>query len=245
MNNKRLSIITCVKSDVDHLFESWSSISPILNDNINWIIKYSHNCSVDFIKKIPSSDFIIKIISEDTGLYNALNQGLKACETEYYMVLGAGDKVTDNFDTISKVFDSKPKFDAYFFGLKISNLTQNRILLPSPGDLNTRMSCPHPSSILKTSVSKELGGFSEKYEIAADYDHLCKFSKITENIYFSNEIVVDFMGGGMSDERSFEGFIEEDLIRLRVFNSNIFAMQARLSSVISVQLSNLILNNFK
>ena len=246
MNNNSFSIITCVKSDTSELIETWNSISDKISPIVHWVIKYSQHCSKKFIDQIPDHPSIIKIVSGDESLYGALNQALLGCKSKFYMVIGAGDKIVESFDRIDLIIKENPNKDAYFFATKISKDGQQRILVPNPDELNVRMSCPHPSAILKTEISKKINGFSEKYEIASDYDHLCRYKLISDlDLFYSSLVLVDFLGGGISDTRPFEGYLEEELIRSRVYKSNIFASQGRLLSVISQNLSNLISHNFK
>ena len=97
-----LSIFTCVIGEPLALSATAESIRPWLSKNLNWIIKFSAQTNVDFINRF-SGDYINSYQTVDHSLYDALNQCLQICESDYYMVLGAGDTLLpDGMTAISK-----------------------------------------------------------------------------------------------------------------------------------------------
>jgi hypothetical protein len=240
----KLSVITCVKNDTADLLLSLSSIYPFLNIDFFWFIKFSQDCSDVFINSIPENPYVVKIKTPDRSLYDGINQALVHCRSEYYFVLGAGDLLSPtNFPKAICEFNENDGLSAFFFSCFMQENSQT--FKPHPENINTIMSCPHPGSILKTRNSLDLNGYSEKYDIAADYDHLCKYLIKHTDFYRSETILSEFMGGGISSLRRFEGVLEEELIRMRIHKSNEFAVYARLLEKITYPLSNLIRNNFQ
>jgi hypothetical protein len=240
----KLSVITCVKNDTTDLWLTLSSIYPFLNDDFSWIIKFSQDCTHAFINSLPENQYVLKIQSPDLSLYEGINQALENCNSEYYFVLGAGDLLSPtNFSKSISEFNDNYGISAFFFSCFMQE--NDQIFKPYPENINTMMSCPHPGSILKTRNSLELNGYSDKYDIASDYDHLCRYLNKHTDFYRSETILSEFMGGGISSLRRFEGVLEEELIRMRIQKSNHFAVYARLLDKISYPLSNLIRNNFK
>lgn len=67
-----------------------------------------------------------------------------------------------------------------------------------------------------------------QYEIASDYDHLCRYTNAFRNCLVSRTVMTNFKGGGLSEIRSFEGALEEELIRMRIFKSKELAVRSRL-----------------
>jgi len=239
----KVSVITCVKSDTEDLKDTWQSIRPFINGDLQWIVKFGSECSDQFIKSIPNQPEILKIKTPDKSLYDGLNQALQRCETELYFVLGAGDKVSENFrDAINEIL-SNPEYSAYFFACSL--MKTNTILQPELNEINIRMACPHPGSILRTKISKEIDGYEATYQIASDYDHLCRYLSIYKDAYQSTTIISEFMGDGISEHRAFEGMLEEELIRIRIYKSNPFAVYGRLFRVVSTPIVSLLSANFK
>lgn len=214
-----LSILTCVLGSPPELKITADSIQPWLSDNLKWIIKFAEGVDSEFIKKFTGEH--VEIYQElDVSLYDALNQSLCVCKSDYYMVLGAGDALLEEgMGVLSKFLTaenfSKPAYHAPL----IFNAT-GAIFKPNPTGLKYSMSCAHPSSLLKTKNSLEINGFNKDYKIAADYDHLSRYAiKFGEGEVLNVPPLVSFRGGGISDVRSLEGYLETLLIRQRVWNT--------------------------
>jgi hypothetical protein len=239
-----VSIITCLKADDADLMVTYDSIRPQLGGGIKWVVKCSEQCTKEFLALIPPNKDIKVIVAPDSGLYDALNQALHHCATDFYCVLGAGDALVP---TACTVFESdgldQSTHVAFFYGVVLKS--KNHVLIPNPQLMNIKMACPHPGSVLRTALSLEINGYDTSYKIASDYDHLCRYLQKYGDCKTSEETLVVFKGGGMSDERWFEGALEEELIRIRRYESNIFAVFGRLLSIISTQLSGLLALNFK
>jgi len=239
----KISVLTCVKSDTQDVIETWESIRPYINTDLNWIIKFGPECSDQFVKSIPNQQGIIKIQSPDRSLYDGLNQALEHCETDLYFVLGAGDRVSPSFSNAVLEIHENQESSAYFFSCML--MKSNSVLQPAVEEINIRMACPHPGSILRTKLSKEINGYTTMYQIASDYDHLSRYLNSYQDVYQSTTVVSEFMGGGLSEHRAFEGMLEEELIRIRVFKSNPFAVYGRLFRIVANPISGLLSANFK
>ena len=235
-----ISVLTCVKGEPESLFLTFESIKPWLSEYFKWTIKFSNDASTDFINKFNHPN--IKLHQEeDSSLYIAMNQCLKVIDTDYYLVLGAGDTLSN--DGMSQLYnlytETELNSTSYFAPIYINSSGQT--LYPDPNSLRLRMSCPHPSSILKVSLSLELKGYDLSYQIASDYDNLCKYVKKYGNGQVLNiPPLVSFASGGMSELRAFEGLLEEELVRMRVWNDQNIAVCARLLSISSINCRNFI-----
>lgn len=214
-----LSIFTCVIGEPTSLRKTAESISPWLSENINWIIKFSDKTSKQFIDSF-SGTHIKTHQAIDSSLYDAMNQCLALSESDYYMVIGSGDTLMpDGVASIHKLLlNNALSAAAYHAPLFLE--FGDHVFHPNPSELKYGMSCPHPSSLLKVSNSIAIGGFDTSYKIASDYDHLSRYS-IT---FGSGEILnipplVSYLGGGISDMRALESYLEALLIRQRIWNA--------------------------
>lgn len=239
----QITFITCIKSDTQDWRKTWDSLKGIIGGNIFWIIKLSQYCSESFVLEFPSNANILVVRSDDSGLYDGLNKALVKVVTKYYCVLGAGDCIADSFEDIKKQIMQNPDADAYFFATE--SLEFNMIMAPNPKEINVRMSCPHPSAILSRDISIKIGGYSRKYDIASDYDHMCRYLKVASRCFYSNTVLTKFQGGGVSTKKYFEAYLEEELIRIRNFESSYMAIYGRLLQQIAPRLSKFISLNFK
>lgn len=239
-----ISILTCVIGEPDALRNTAQSIAPFLSEKIEWIIKFSDKSDKGFAKSF-SGDYIKIYHEPDTSLYDAINQSLAYSKREYYMVLGAGDTILPHgmeiiVEKLNSSSLSEPSYHAPILFSATGAVSQ-----PDPSSLKYFMSCPHPSSLLKVANSLSIDGFDTRYVIAADYDHMSRYSK-TFGIGIGIQMppLVSFMGGGISDLRALEGYMEVNLVRMRVWNTPEIRMYGDMLNESATALSNNIRHNF-
>lgn len=212
-----LTVVTALLKGDKNLDRTKKSLESCLELDICWLVKFSEAVFDPQLLGLTSHPRIKLVLSDDMSLYEGLNQAFRYIETEFFMVLGAGD--TLNLTTLKKalaLLERNTAADSAFFSVFHEQL--GRTLHPSPRDLITRMSCPHPGAILKTKLAQVMNGFDQRYRIASDYDLLCRYLQRYPRCLVSSETLVNFKGGGISS-RSPEGPVEETLIRHRVFGA--------------------------
>lgn len=221
-----LSVLTVVLGNPDALTATFSSLKPFLSPDFFWTLKFSSSTSNEFLSQFEHP-FVAIHQGPDCSIYDAMNQGLKHIPTSHYFVLGAGDTVlASGLNRLVSLRLAQQNFGPIFAPIIWSD--SGFVLAPMPNDLSIRMSCPHPGAILSVEKSLEVGGFDTGYKIAADYDHLCRYVKAYGAGLTLDAPLVQFAGGGMSEVRAFEGALEEELIRMRVWNSHEYAVHARI-----------------
>lgn len=212
-------VLTALLDGDDSIKKTAQSLIPQLTERVQWVIKNSAMRSTAVLNELEKYPQITVLYQKDSSLYEGLNQGLEYCNGEYLQVVGAGDEFRPGaIAFISELESSTAVVDSIFLG--VHQKRNGREIIPNPGELNKRMACPHPGAILNLQKVKELGGFNTSYRIASDYDLLSRFIKIHTKCKFSSQIIIDYEGGGMSETSAVEGFIEEELIRFRVWNQN-------------------------
>ncbi len=76
----------------------------------------------------------------------------------------------------------------------------------------------HQGMLARTSCVREVGGFDERYRLAADYDMVLKFHLMAKKIHYANKVIAVFSLGGMStggNEMAFtEGPVTAENLRL-------------------------------
>ena len=216
---KSLTIVTGLLDGDPNLARSADSILPELKSGkVKWLIKNSTANLSDRLREYSKIDGVKMINEPDTSLYAGLNQALQHVDDGFFMIVGAGDTLTAGaVDFIHSIVASNPNLDGFYFAVQLAR--NGGVLLPRPSELMHRMACPHPGAVLSVSKVRALGGFDEKYQIAADYDLLCRYVSVYGASGWSDRVIVNYMGGGMSEFRAIEGFLEEELIRMRVCKS--------------------------
>jgi len=186
------------------------TICSVLNQNyqeIEYIVVdgVSSDNTLNIIKKYGKN---IKWISEfDNGISDAMNKGLKNSMGDLIIYLNAGDVFNDN-DVIANIVKSyeNNKWDWAIgstklvdgdykeIGIhKISNYNENNLRI-------VNFIC-HQSSVVRTELLKELGGFSNKYKIAMDYDLWFKLDKYSD-AFILHFLISKYLIGGVSNNPS-------------------------------------------
>ena len=97
MNNPKISVVTVVYNDVDHIESTIKSVISQTYPHIEYIVidGGSTDGTVDIIKKYKNS--IAYFISEkDNGIYDAMNQGIEYANGKFVCFLNCGDFFADN-----------------------------------------------------------------------------------------------------------------------------------------------------
>lgn len=131
--NVKVSIITICRNEVQHIQQTIESVLTQDYQNIEYIVidGASTDGSLNIIKKYSSQ--ISQIISEpDTGIYNAMNKGIRIASGEYLLFLNAGDYLYSN-QSINYLIQTIEKSDT------------NSILSPAiqPTDINNLSIAPN------------------------------------------------------------------------------------------------------
>lgn len=221
-----LSILTCVLGTPESLHQTFASLKPLLSPRLTWTLKFAATTPEDFQRQF-ASDHVVCHSLADRSIYEAMTQGLERMEADYYFVLGAGDQVNAaGLQEVLATLDSGAAPEALFCPIIWSDL--GVVWAPNPAELPVRMACPHPGAVLRRDRSLAIGGFDPGYRIAADYDHLSRYVRAHGMGQTLPTPLALFAGGGMSEVRAFEGTLEEELIRMRVWKSHEYAVHARL-----------------
>ena len=217
MTNKTLSIITCLLDGDPAVLDTAQSIIPQMTDSVEWLIKNSTQSEPEQIIKLTQFQNVRFIARPDSTLYEGINHGLEEISGEHVMVLGAGDILLPNAITrILAAINEFPEVASYFFALNTIADSSN-VFKPNPSKFPQQMGAPHPATILKSRYCREINGYDQTYRIASDYDFMSRYLKRFNTYAISEDIIVSFKGGGLSEKRGLEALLEEELIRLRVW----------------------------
>ena len=125
---------------------------------------------------------INKFISEkDSGIYNAMNKGIRLASGEYLIFLNAGD-FYDNKNVLKNIM--KNDFDKDIISCDIKFLKKNNKIQKwtSPETVNDEFlilySLPHPATFIRKNLFDKYGLYNEDYKIVSDYEKWIQFIKI-------------------------------------------------------------------
>lgn len=180
----KISIITVCKNAENAIERTMLSVvtQSCFSENIEYLIidGASTDKTVEIIKQY-SNKYPIKWISEpDSGIYNAMNKGIRLATGDIIYFLNAGDKLFDK-KSVSEILKEFEKNDPDFLYTDIlicnfSSLSESKMKKFNHVDkyFLFRDCICHQVSFFKKSVFERFGGFNENFKLAADYEMLLK-----------------------------------------------------------------------
>lgn len=217
----KLSIITVNYNNPIGLEETIKSVVNQTNKDFEYIVVdgASTNGDIDIIRKYSTD--ITKWVSEpDTGIYNAMNKGVRMASGDYLLFMNSGDTMYSN-ETVDNIY--KAEFHEDFIEGIIAFKNSSRLHYP-PTKINLSYylfvtNNYHQASLIKRSMLLATP-YDESYRIAADLKFNMQ-SIICNNCTYRaiNVIISTYEGQGVSmtvnhdDERE---RIFEELIPKRI-----------------------------
>lgn len=183
-----VSIITVCYDSKKYIRDTIESVLNQTYDNIEYIIVDgdSNDNTLDIIKRYASKfDGKMKWISEaDNGIYDAMNKGINLANGDIIATLNSDDVYADDkvLEDIIEIFN-KENCEACYGNVAMVNrddLNQiSRLWKTDSGKYFSQLKYgwvpAHPSFFAKKSLYDEYGNFDLDFEIAADFDLLCRF----------------------------------------------------------------------
>lgn len=164
----KLSIITINYNNANGLNKTIKSVVEQEWQNFEYILidGNSTDDSLDVIKKHQNN--ITYWISElDTGIYNAMNKGVKQSSGDYILFLNSGDILNGSNALLKFINNINFKGDVIYGDYKFDK--GEKIY---PDELTPlffiKSSLPHQSTFFKSTVFDEMGLYDENYKIASD-----------------------------------------------------------------------------
>ena len=131
----------------------------------------SSDGTVKLLRELEQRTPTLHVASEpDTGIYNALNKGVRDAKGEWFYVLGCDDYISHP-KVLDDNLEKAKKYDIIVTPVERDNGKREFYwCYQDMKGLFRRNPCSHQGLVVKTSVMRNLGGFNETYKFAADYD---------------------------------------------------------------------------
>lgn len=228
INNKKISIITINKDNKCGLEKTIQSVvSQTYFDKIEFIVIDGN--SSDGSKEILDPSLYYYTSESDSGIFNAMNKGIKQSNSEYSLFLNSGDYLISNA-IIEEIYHLLNTFDIISFPYIYYPSKILRRTIPSERLLNSFFSwtLPHHSTFIKTSLLKTRL-YDESFNIMGDADLFFDLLIMKNCSYATYNNVVSYVDdSGISKQKAYE-------IRLE---------RKKLFSKYSHQLNNQIIDNY-
>jgi glycosyltransferase involved in cell wall biosynthesis len=170
----KISIITINLNNLRGLGKTMASVFSQSYGNMEYIVidGCSTDGSTDLLKS--NNDKIAYWISEpDSGVFQAMNKGIKQAKGEYLLFLNSGDFLLDN-NVIEKVFCNDFKEDILCGTSLITSNGKALYYSAPPETFSLRFFCnqniPHQSTFIKRSLFDSFGYYREDLKLKSDYE---------------------------------------------------------------------------
>jgi glycosyltransferase len=215
----KVSIITATHNSAATLYFNLNSVARQTYADIEHIIV--DNCSTDATLQIVQQfPHVAKVISEkDTGIYDAINKGIRAATGDFIGILNSDDYLASS-GTIATVVDTfgDASIDAVYGNLIYLNRKSSdkihRIWIAGgyqPGLFYRGWMLPHPTFYVRKRVYEQFGLYDTSFRYAADYEMILRLLlKYRIRVKPIHEIMVYMLAGG-SGNRSLSVRVQVNL----------------------------------
>lgn len=212
----KISIITVCYNSEKTIEETIKSVLEQDYDNYEHIIVdgKSKDGTLKIVEKYKSKyKGKLKIISEkDSGLYDAMNKGIKNSTGDIIGILNSDDKFATSsvLREITKALKGK-KYKGCYSDLEFRDhetmQTITRVWKSKEGSYKLGWHPPHPTLYLKREVYENIGNFNLNYRICADYDFMLRMMINKINLIYIPKVLIHMRSGGISTN-GLKGYIK-------------------------------------
>ena len=202
--NPKISIITVCFNAEKTIEETIRSVISQTYKNIEYVI-IDGKSSDNTLKIVQNySHNINKLVSEkDTGLYDAMNKGVKNAKGEVVYFLNADDILVDKhvISEVVKEFNKDSLLDmvygdvSFYYSFEKKTIKISRIA--SLSELKNGYMFPHQGAFVKKKWLEKYP-FSLEYRSSSDFDFFCNFLKEKPKIKKISIIIARMTMGGVS-----------------------------------------------
>jgi glycosyltransferase involved in cell wall biosynthesis len=213
----KVSIITPVFNNISTLKRCIESVQSQTFADVEHIIAdgVSTDGTLEMAKEYAEQSPKIKLVSKkDTGVYDAMNNGIEIAEGEWLLFLGSDDYLADE-NVLSDVFENNEGRDykntdiiiasaEYENGKRVNGKLDNGIIF--------RNTVHHQGCFYRTKLMKERN-FDLAYKIYSDYEYNIYLHKKGVKLTTIDNLISYCANFGLSDIPKLKNYIEEIKVR--------------------------------
>ncbi len=199
-----LSIITINRNNADGLKKTLDSVAAQTYRNFEHIIidGASTDTSVEVIKdylESPAGKNVSYWISEpDSGIYNAMNKGIRKATGQYVALLNSGDWYEPDTCKIISEKAEESHYDVYYGLLRYINKNGKcEMVIGQTTEMLESSMIAHPTCFVSKSFYSHYL-YDEHLKYASDYDFILRIYKAGASFYFIESILTNFNTYGIS-----------------------------------------------
>lgn len=149
------------------------------------------------------NDFSYWVSEGDSGIYNAMNKGIKASRGKYLLFLNSGDILRSNAILEEVSYNLQSDKDIYYGNLELV-FEEKREVKIYPDELSfsffvDKGHIPHPASFIKRQLFDKVYLYKEYFKIVSDWDFfVCAICKHNASYSHLNKVTTSFEVNGIS-----------------------------------------------
>ena len=201
----KISIITVTYNSIKTLKETLNSVKYQTYPNIEHIIidGASTDGSFELCKLYPHISYLVS--EKDSGMYDALNKGIRVATGDVIGLLNSDDTFTNNkiIEQIAIEFYNNSGIDAIIGDVNF--VSKNKIIRHysssgwTPSKFKFGIMPPHPSFYCKKELFIKYDLYNTNFKIAGDFELLLRYFLINKiNFKYLPILMVDMKIGGLS-----------------------------------------------
>ena len=219
----KISIVTIVRNDAEHIAGTIESVLSQNYPDVEYVIidGGSTDGTVEIIEKYRSQ--LAYFVSEpDTGIYNAMNKGIRKTTGDVIGMINSGDKYYPGaFQIVADAFGETPGRRIFWGDVQYEHLGRVKGFRENKRYIGAF--APHPSMFVPRAVYDEIGLYDESFRLLGDYDFMYRAVNVKKvEVLYVPELVAYYLEGGLSDQRIYRCLADELRVKIR-YGANPFA----------------------
>lgn len=217
-----VTVVTITRNNLAGLQRTFASLAMQDFRNVQHVVidGASTDGSIEWLRSAAVFPDTVVVSEPDRGVYDAMNKGARLARGSLLNFLNAGDAFA-NPTVLSRASASQSRDQwSWGFGLKRVVTDDGRALRPvRPVRYSLRrhalgrIEVSHQATFMRTSFFRELGGFEDRFPLAADTDLLLRAGRrATPMIWQTVEVL--YAAGGVSQRYVLRSTYERHLVRV-------------------------------
>ena len=219
--NEFVSVITVNKDNLHGLRKTIKSVSEQSHKQIEHIVVdgASKDGSIRYIKYFAKNKICSHIEDDGTGIYQAMNLGIKASTSNYVIFLNSGDRFIDS-TSLKKLVSNIGEYDVAYGVVAAEGKNGIQENIPACEEVYFKNRYQHILPSIATSLIArrkllEVGCFNTEYRIASDVELIYKLALSNSSFKYVPHPIVIFDMNGVSSKHPIKAAKE----RVRILKS--------------------------
>ena len=205
--NRFVTVITVNKDNLHGLKKTIKSIAEQSYKQIQHVIVdgASKDGSIQYIELLAKNNNCVHVRDNGSGIYQAMNLGIKASTSDYVMFLNSGDRFIDQ-TSLNKLAANIGECDVAYGKVATEDNNGNQEIIPACENIYFKNRYQHNLPSIATSLVArekilEVGCFNTKFRIASDVELIYKIVLSNGSFKYVPEPVVLFDMNGISSKQ--------------------------------------------